>query len=70
MTVRFVDEFRDGNLAKTLAHAIRSEVKPDRTYNLMEFCGGHTHAIYKHGIVDLLPPPSRRIRRTQIHRAA
>ena len=61
MTVRFVDEFRDGNLAKALAHAIRSEVKPGRTYNLMEFCGGHTHAIFRYGVPDLLPENVRMI---------
>ena len=27
-----------------------------RTLKIMEVCGGHTHAIYKHGLEDLLPP--------------
>jgi hydrogenase expression/formation protein HypC len=27
-----------------------------RRYNLMEFCGGHTHAISRYGVADLLPP--------------
>src|SRR5512132_2535853 len=55
MSVRFVDEFRDGGLAKMLADAIRAEAKPGRRYNLMEFCGGHTHAIFPYGVPDLLP---------------
>jgi hydrogenase expression/formation protein HypD len=27
----------------------------DRRYKIMEVCGGHTHAIYKHGLEQLLP---------------
>jgi hydrogenase expression/formation protein HypD len=54
--MRYVDEFRDGALARQLARAIAAEAHPDRTYNLMEFCGGHTHAISRYGLVDLLPP--------------
>ncbi len=27
----------------------------------MEFCGGHTHAISRYGVADLLPPPVRMI---------
>ena len=61
MSVRFVDEFRDGCLAKGLAERIRAEAKPGRTYNLMEFCGGHTHAIFRYGIPDLLPENVRMI---------
>ena len=61
MSVRFVDEFRDGGLAKTLADAIRAEAKPGRRYNLMEFCGGHTHAIFRYGVPDLLPENVRMI---------
>lgn len=28
---------------------------PARSYNLMEFCGGHTHAIFRYGVQDLMP---------------
>ncbi len=55
MSVRFVDEFRNGALARRLAAAIRAEAEPSRTYHLMEFCGGHTHAIFRYGVQDLLP---------------
>jgi hydrogenase expression/formation protein HypD len=27
----------------------------------MEFCGGHTHAIARYGVEDLLPPSVRMI---------
>jgi len=54
--VRFVDEFRSADLAKRLAERIAALVEPGRRYKLMEVCGGHTHAIYKHGVEDLLPP--------------
>jgi hydrogenase expression/formation protein HypD len=59
--VKYVDEFRDGALARKLAQAIASEARPDRRYSLMEFCGGHTHAIARYGLTDLLPPNVRMI---------
>jgi hydrogenase expression/formation protein HypD len=61
MSVRFVDEFRNRELARTLAAGIRAEADPGRTYDLMEFCGGHTHAIFRYGIQDLLPANVRLI---------
>ncbi len=54
--MKYIDEFRDGELARTLASAIAREASPGRSYNLMEFCGGHTHAISRYGLLDLLPP--------------
>jgi hydrogenase expression/formation protein HypD len=59
--MKYVDEFRDGELAKRLASAIHATVLPDRHYRFMEFCGGHTHAISRYGIADLLPPNIRLI---------
>ena len=53
--MKFVDEFRDGTLAKGLASAIAREANPGRRYSFMEFCGGHTHAISRYGVSDLLP---------------
>jgi hydrogenase expression/formation protein HypD len=53
--MKYIDEFRDGKLAQTIGAAIRREVDPSRQYNLMEFCGGHTHAIARYGLPDLLP---------------
>ncbi len=61
MSVRYVDEFRDGGLAQGLAAAIAAAVRPDRRYHLMEFCGGHTHAIFRYGVPDLLPAAVRLI---------
>ena len=59
--MKFIDEFRNGNIAKRIAQAIVSEAHRDRTYRLMEFCGGHTHAIFRYGIQDLLPDGVRMI---------
>lgn len=53
--MKYIDEFRDGKLARALADAIASEADPGRSYYLMEFCGGHTHAIHRYGVQDLLP---------------
>jgi hydrogenase expression/formation protein HypD len=59
--VKFVDEFRDGGLAKGLAAAIAAEADPARRYSFMEFCGGHTHAISRYGVTDLLPANVRMV---------
>ena len=53
--MKYVDEFRASDLAKTLAAAITTEAARDRDYHLMEFCGGHTHAIFRYGVQDLMP---------------
>jgi hydrogenase expression/formation protein HypD len=59
--MKYIDEYRDGALAKGIATAIAAEAKPGRDYRLMEFCGGHTHAISRYGLTDLLPPNVRMI---------
>ena len=59
--MKYVDEFRDGDVAQGLARAIAAEVRPDLRYNFMEFCGGHTHAISRYGVPDLLPDNVRMI---------
>ena len=53
--MKYVDEFRDGARARRIAEAIRREANPERRYRLMEFCGGHTHAVFRYGVPDLLP---------------
>jgi hydrogenase expression/formation protein HypD len=53
--MKFVEEFRDPELAHTLATQIAALAEPGRHYKIMEVCGGHTHTIYKHGIEDHLP---------------
>jgi hydrogenase expression/formation protein HypD len=50
----FVDRFRDPDAARAVAQAIRA--RSTRPVRLMEFCGGHTHAILRFGIPYLLPP--------------
>ncbi|AHE98017.1 hydrogenase formation protein HypD [Thioalkalivibrio paradoxus] len=57
--MKYVDEFRDGKVARNLAKTIAAEVRSDRRYHLMEFCGGHTHAISRYGLRDLLPAEVR-----------
>lgn len=51
--MRFIDEFRDAELAKAVVSRIHRRSK--RHVRLMEFCGGHTVTIMKHGIRQLLP---------------
>ena len=60
--MKYIDEFRDGGLASGLAAAIaRATASAGREYRLMEFCGGHTHAISRYGLADLLPSSVRLI---------
>ena len=53
--MKYIEEFRDANHAKTLTKAIATKAHPDRHYRLMEFCGGHTHTIHRYGLPSLLP---------------
>lgn len=53
--MKYLDEFRQRDVARGLARAIATAARGDRTYRFMEFCGGHTHAIFRYGIQDLLP---------------
>jgi hydrogenase expression/formation protein HypD len=59
--VKLAEEYRDGHLAGALAARIAHEVNPAVRYHFMEFCGGHTHAISRYGIEDLLPANVRMI---------
>jgi hydrogenase expression/formation protein HypD len=53
--MKFAQEFRDGELGRRLAAELPALIEPGRRIKLMEVCGGHTHAIYRYGITDLLP---------------
>ena len=53
--MKYVDEFRDRARAESLGRAIAAAADPARQYNFMEFCGGHTHAIFRYGVQDLVP---------------
>lgn len=59
--MNYIDAFRDKGLAQHLAERIHAITQSGRTYGLMEFCGGHTHAIARFGIPDLLPQAIRLI---------
>ncbi len=52
--MKYVDEFRDGELAQKMAAEI-TRISNGKKYKFMEVCGGHTHTIFKHGIEDILP---------------
>ncbi|MDD5140075.1 MAG: hydrogenase formation protein HypD [Verrucomicrobiales bacterium] len=51
--MKYLDEYRDGELARQLAREIHRVTT--RPWNIMEVCGGQTHAIVKFGIDELLP---------------
>jgi hydrogenase expression/formation protein HypD len=54
--MKFVDEFREPGVIRKASDEIRRLADPKRHYRFMEVCGGHTHAIYRFGLKDLLPP--------------
>ena len=51
--MKYIDEFRDPEVARKLLAKIQARsTQPAR---FMEFCGGHTHAIFRHGLRQMLP---------------
>ena len=53
--MKFVDEFRNADLAQAVGAQIAALCEPGRHYKFMEVCGGHTHTIYRYGVQDHLP---------------
>ncbi len=58
--MKYVDEFRDPAGARALIGQIESLARKisfahERPLQLMEFCGGHTHTIFRYGIEQMLP---------------
>ena len=53
--MKYVDEFRDPSLIRQAAADIRRLADGDRRFRIMEVCGGHTHAIYRFALDDVLP---------------
>src|SRR5687767_5622891 len=52
--MRFVDEYRSEQDARTLVQVIEGLVT--RPWTIMEICGGQTHNLIKFGIDRMLPP--------------
>lgn len=53
--IDFMSEFRNSKRVKALEIKIKETVERiGHVVHIMEFCGGHTHAIMKYGIDDLL----------------
>jgi hydrogenase expression/formation protein HypD len=59
--MKYIDEYRDGKLGQQIAARIAAEADPARNYSFMEFCGGHTHAISRYGVTELLPKNVRMV---------
>ena len=58
--MKYADEFRDPEKARTLVREIASlaaKLRKGKTrpLQIMEVCGGHTHAIFRYGIETMLP---------------
>jgi hydrogenase expression/formation protein HypD len=58
--MKFVDEFRDPEMARSLTIKIAEMMQPlpydkKNPMQIMEFCGGHTHTIFRYGIEQMLP---------------
>jgi hydrogenase expression/formation protein HypD len=59
--MKYIDEFRDGDVARKIADRLAIEARGECPYSFMEFCGGHTHAISRYGVSELLPANVRMI---------
>lgn len=53
MSLKYIEEFRDGELARKLVKKILATSKKE--LRLMEVCGTHTMSIFRHGIRSVLP---------------
>ena len=58
--MKYVDEFRDPSKARALIGEIGELMQQiprsgERPLQIMEFCGGHTHTIFRYGIEQMLP---------------
>ncbi|TFH39494.1 MAG: hydrogenase formation protein HypD [Bacteroidia bacterium] len=51
--MKYVDEYRDHNMARAISGKIFEAVT--RPWNIMEICGGQTHAIMKYNLQEFLP---------------
>lgn len=59
--MRYVEEFRDPKLAHALLAAIKKTAEEigatdEKPVSIMEICGGHTHAIFRYGLDQLVSP--------------
>lgn len=59
--MKFVDEFRDPSTARVLIGEITRAVErlgatEQEPLQIMEVCGGHTHAIFRYALKELVPP--------------
>ncbi len=52
--MKYLDEYRDADAVRRLAGAIRAATT--RPWNVMEVCGGQTHALIRFGLDEMLPP--------------
>jgi hydrogenase expression/formation protein HypD len=52
--MRYVDEYRDDAVARSLLDRIAATVS--RPWTIMEVCGGQTHTLIRQGIDQVLPP--------------
>lgn len=57
--MKYLSEFRDAEIVRTLLDKIRKCVT--RPWNIMEVCGGQTHGLVRHGLLEMLPDQIRMI---------
>ena len=52
--MKHLSEYADKEKVLPLAELIKEAATRD-SYRFMEFCGGHTHSLFRYGLLDLLP---------------
>ncbi|MBC7357926.1 MAG: hydrogenase formation protein HypD [Desulfacinum sp.] len=56
MALKYIDEFRDGELARAVLQRLKTRCRDLGPMRFMEICGTHTVSIFRSGLRDLLPP--------------
>lgn len=57
--MKYLSEFRDEEIVRKLLRKIEKSVT--RPWNIMEVCGGQTHGLVRHGLLEMLPNEVRMI---------
>ena len=57
--MKFLSEYRDPEVARQYLAEIGKTIT--RNWTIMEVCGGQTHSLVKHGILDMLPDKIRMV---------
>lgn len=56
MTNNLTHDFTKKESIHKAIQLLNQSLSPEKNYRFMEFCGGHTHVLFRYALLDLLPP--------------